>query len=53
MKITICGSIAFFEDMLIVKDKLEALGHEVDLPPTKILNLDGSSLISKETNLSF
>ncbi len=38
MKITICGSIAFFEDMLIIKDKLEKLGHKVDLPPTKILN---------------
>lgn len=41
MKITICGSIAFFEDMLVAKKELEALGHEVDLPPTKILNGQG------------
>lgn len=41
MKITICGSIAFFEQMLEAKQKLEALGHEVQLPPTQILNDKG------------
>jgi len=41
MKITICGSIAFFEDMLATKDKLEKMGHEVDLPPTEIKNDQG------------
>lgn len=29
MKITICGSMAFGEDMLKVKKELEKLGHEV------------------------
>lgn len=41
MKITICGSIAFFDDMMRVKKELEKLGHEVDLPPTEIENGDG------------
>lgn len=48
MKITICGSIAFFEDMLAVKNELEALGHEVDLPPTKILNGQGEYITVSE-----
>lgn len=36
MKITICGSIAFYNKMLEAKEDLEKLGHEVDLPPTMI-----------------
>lgn len=35
MKITICGSIAFFDEMLKLKTQLEQLGHEVKLPPTE------------------
>ncbi len=36
MKITICGSIAFFNEMLDVKNKLEQMGHEVKIPPLNI-----------------
>ena len=34
MKITICGSIAFFDEMLKVKEDLESRGHTVQIPPT-------------------
>ena len=40
MKITICGSIAFYDEMTNVKEKLESLGHEVKLPPHEVR--DGS-----------
>ena len=36
MKITICGSIAFYDKMLEIKRELEELKHEVDLPPFEI-----------------
>ncbi len=36
MKITICGSIAFFGQMLKIKNDLEKLGHQVKLPPTTV-----------------
>lgn len=36
MKITICGSIAFYDEMQEIKKKLEKLGHVVDLPPVKV-----------------
>ncbi|HBA36533.1 TPA: hypothetical protein DCZ15_01510 [Candidatus Falkowbacteria bacterium] len=32
MKITICGSIAFYQEMEQLKDSLEAKGHEVFVP---------------------
>ncbi len=48
MKITICGSIAFFDEMLEVKEKLEQLGHEVDLPPTEIIDENGRMISVKE-----
>ena len=32
MKITICGSIKFFDDMVTLQKKLEKLGHEVLMP---------------------
>lgn len=32
MKIAICGSIKFYDEMLVVKDKLEKLGHKVLMP---------------------
>lgn len=32
MKITICGSMAFYEEMQDLKKELEVLGHEVMLP---------------------
>jgi hypothetical protein len=34
MKITICGSVAFIDNMERVAGELEALGHEVKFPPT-------------------
>lgn len=35
MKITICGSIAFFDKMQDAKKKLEKMGHEIDYRPLK------------------
>ncbi|MSR70632.1 hypothetical protein EXS62_01170 [Candidatus Kaiserbacteria bacterium] len=32
MKITVCGSIAFYKDMEAARDDLLALGHEVKIP---------------------
>jgi hypothetical protein len=32
MKITICGSIAFYKEMELVRDQLEKIGHEVKIP---------------------
>jgi len=39
MKITICGSIKFYKDMLTAQKKLEKLGHVV-LMPTKAKGVD-------------
>lgn len=36
MIIAICGSIAFYDEMLNIKKKLEQLGHLVQLPPLEI-----------------
>jgi len=44
MKITVCGSAGFFEDMLKVKKQLEELGHEVKLPPSKIKDDNGNMI---------
>jgi hypothetical protein len=41
MKITLCGSIAFFDQMLLVQKHFESLGHEVKLPPTEIKDGEG------------
>ncbi|MCK4589343.1 MAG: hypothetical protein KAT77_02795 [Nanoarchaeota archaeon] len=48
MKITICGSIAFFDEILKVKQQLEALGHEVKLPPTEIKDKDNNLITVQE-----
>src|SRR3989344_5956359 len=32
MKITVCGSIAFYKEMELVRDELIKLGHEVKIP---------------------
>lgn len=48
MKITICGSIAFFEEMLKIKKELESLGHEVKLPPTEIKDQNNNLISVKE-----
>lgn len=44
MKITICGSIYFYKKMLEIKQDLEKLGHEVDLPPFEIKNEKGEMI---------
>ncbi len=37
MKITICGSMIFVEEMVKTREALLSLGHEVEMPPTHIL----------------
>jgi len=44
MKITLCGSISFYDEMLKVKKELEKMGHEVKLPPTEIKNKEGKMI---------
>ncbi len=44
MKITISGSIAFFDEMLETQSKLEALGHEIRLPPSEIIDRNGKPI---------
>jgi hypothetical protein len=48
MKITICGSIAFYDEMLSVKKALEGLGHEVKLPPHEIVGEHGEMITVQE-----
>jgi len=36
MKITLCGSIAFQDEILSIKEKLEKLGHEVKIWSSKV-----------------
>jgi nucleoside 2-deoxyribosyltransferase len=42
MKVTLCGSISFYKEMTDIKNKLEALGHQVKLPPIKVPDKDGN-----------
>ncbi|MFZ6015606.1 MAG: hypothetical protein ACOYUZ_04615 [Patescibacteria group bacterium] len=44
MKITLCGSIAFFEEMQKVQQELEFMGHEVKIPPTHIEDESGKMI---------
>ena len=48
MKITICGSIAFYDEMLEIKKKLEQLGHQIKFPPNEIMNEKGDMIHVKE-----
>lgn len=48
MRITICGSIAFFDEMNTIKKQLESLGHEVKLPPYEIKDDTGKMIPVKE-----
>ncbi|VVB80895.1 Uncharacterised protein [uncultured archaeon] len=48
MKLTLCGSIAFYDQMLEIKEKLEQQGHEVKLPPTEIKDENGKMIPVKE-----
>lgn len=44
MNITLCGSIAFIQNMLQAKQVLENAGHTVQMPPTHITAEDGSQM---------
>jgi hypothetical protein len=44
MKITLCGSIMFYEQMQDIAERLVALGHEVKLPPAEISGPDGQMI---------
>lgn len=48
MNVTICGSIAFFEEMLKAKKILEDIGHNVKLPPTEIADEKGNLISVQE-----
>lgn len=48
MNITICGSIAFYAEMLEIKEKLEQLGHQVKLPPFEVKDENGNLISVKQ-----
>ena len=48
MKITLCGSIAFFDEMLSRQKELESIGHEVKLPPHEIKDDNGDMIPVKQ-----
>jgi hypothetical protein len=48
MKITLCGSIAFIDEMDAVRRELESMGHEVQMPPLEIVDGDGKMIPVKE-----
>ncbi len=44
MRVTICGSIAFINEMVEAKQKLEEMGHEVAIPPVTAPGPDGKPI---------
>jgi uncharacterized protein YccT (UPF0319 family) len=48
MKITLCGSIAFIDEMDAVRKELETMGHEVQMPPLEIVDDTGKTVSVKE-----
>jgi len=44
MNITLCGSIAFYDKMLEVKEALEKMGHNVKLPPIEVKDENGAMI---------
>ena len=48
MKITICGSIAFQDEVFSVKEKIEKLGHEVKVWPSEVKDEKGKLISVKE-----
>jgi hypothetical protein len=48
MKITLCGSIAFYNEMEAIKARLEKMDHEVKLPPSHIKNESGIMIPIKQ-----
>lgn len=48
MKITICGSIAFIDEMQKIKGHLEELRHEVKLPPSEVKDKNSKAMPAKQ-----
>ena len=48
MKITLCGSIAFIDEMDAVRKELEAMGHDVEMPPLEVMGGEGKMIPAKE-----
>ena len=48
MNITICGSIALYDEMLDTKKKLEQFGHQVKVPPFEVKDENGNMISVKE-----
>lgn len=48
MKITVCGSIAFFKEMQRIKNELESLGYEVKMPPSELKDDNGKDISIEE-----
>lgn len=48
MRITICGSIAFQDEILSVKEKLEKIGHEVGIWPSEVKDKNGQFIPVEE-----
>jgi len=48
MKITICGSTAFIDEMEAMSKQLELLGHEVKMPPVTLIGFDGKEYHTRD-----
>lgn len=48
MKIVICGSIAFIDEMQEIKQKLESRGHEVEMPSMEVRGEFGEPISTKD-----
>jgi hypothetical protein len=48
MKITICGSIAFYDKMMEKAEELRRLGHQVELPPAQVKDENGDMISVKD-----
>jgi len=48
MTVTICGSIAFIDEMYRLKTELEGLGHKVLLPPNEVPGERGEMIPASE-----
>lgn len=48
MKITLCGSIAFTDEMKSIANEWESLGHEEKFPPLELRFPNGSIVKSRE-----
>jgi hypothetical protein len=44
MKITLCGSIAFQDKIILLKENLEKMGHEVEIWPIKLKDDKGQPI---------